>query len=61
MHKVNKHKHHKSHRKSHRKSQNSKIRNTTSDVFTQLIKSFKRIGNEAKTDAKILKAASNKL
>ena len=42
-------------------SNNKKIRNTTSKVFNQLITSFKRIGNEAEKDAKLLKLASNKL
>lgn len=42
-------------------SDNKKIRNTTSKVFNQLITSFKRIGNEAEKDAKLLKIASNKL
>jgi thiol-disulfide isomerase/thioredoxin len=42
-------------------SENKKIRNTTSKVFKQLITSFKRIGNEAEKDAKLLKTASNKL
>ena len=42
-------------------SDNKKIRNTTSKVFNQLITSFKRIGNEAEKDTKLLKIASNKL
>ena len=37
------------------------IRSTTKNVFDQLIKSFDRIGKEAKQDAVLLKSASNKL
>ena len=37
------------------------IRTTTKNVFDQLIKSFGRIGKEAKQDAVLLKSASNKL
>jgi len=49
----------KSKSKSGKKSFN--IRQTTKSVFDQLIKSFGRIGNEAKKDSKLLKSASNKL
>ena len=48
-----------------KKSKSSKnsfnVRKTTKSVFDQLIKSFGRIGNEAKKDSKLLKSASNKL
>ena len=51
--------------KSRSKSKSSKktfnVRQTTKSVFDQLIKSFGRIGNEAKKDSKLLKSASNKL
>ena len=33
----------------------------TKDVFGELIKSFSRIGKEARTDAQLLKQAKNKL
>jgi hypothetical protein len=43
------------------KASNKSLKQTTSDVFKQLITSFQRIGNEAKKDAIILKKATNKL
>jgi hypothetical protein len=47
--------------KSSRKSSPKSIKNTTTNVFAQLIKSFKRIGNEAEKDATLLRKATKKL
>jgi hypothetical protein len=50
---------HKSH-KSKRMSNNN-VKRHTKKVFSKLIESFSRIGNEAKKDTKILANAANKL
>lgn len=47
--------------KSKNTKKNFNLSKTTKSVFNQLIKSFGKIGNEAKKDSKLLKNASNKL
>jgi thiol-disulfide isomerase/thioredoxin len=73
QHKVKSHKSHKSHKsykshkshKSHKVSKsksvksNANLRNSTKNVYTQLIKSFNRIGKEAKQDSILLKQATH--
>ena len=57
-HKVKSHKSHKSHKSKSVKS-NANLRNSTKNVYTQLIKSFNRIGKEAKQDSILLKQATH--
>ena len=47
--------------KTSKKKSNKGIREQTTDVFKELIKSFKRIGNEAEKDAQLLKRATKKI
>ena len=67
-HSHKKHSHHKRSHKTHsRKSYGSTVKRmmnkekATKDVFGELIKSFSRIGKEARTDAQLLKQAKEKL
>ena len=43
------------------KKKNNKTNKKTKNLFTQLVKSFTRIGEEARKDSKILKDASKKI
>jgi len=60
-HKVKSHKTRKTYkvRKSKIGKSNKNLRNSTKDVYTQLIKSFNRIGKEAKQDSTLLKKATH--
>lgn len=69
-HKSHRKSHRKSHSKTYRKSHHTAVRHRTSkttqgkatkDIFSELIKSFSRIGKEARTDAQILREAKEKL
>jgi hypothetical protein len=48
-------------RKSKKLNNNNNIRQSTKQVFGELIKSFGRIGNEAEKDSKLLNRVSKKL
>ena len=48
-------------KKTSKKKSTRGVREQTTDVFKELIKSFKRIGNEAEKDANLLKRATQKI